>query len=261
MSVKGLEGRAAVVTGGGRGIGRAVALALGAAGASVLVAARNAEEIERVAAEVRALGVRGWMRPCDVANEADVRALGEEARHRLGAVDILVNNAGVGGSAPLAKITLAEWDRMLAVNATGTFLCTREFAPAMAQRGWGRVINVASLAGVEGAKYIAHYSAAKHAVVGFTRSLALEFADRGVTFNAACPAYVDSPMTEQTLANVEARAGLSRDQALAAVLATTGQERLVTPEEVAALVVELCRPEAAGTTGQAIVLRAAGAPS
>ena len=143
---------------------------------------------------------------------------------------------------------------MLAVNATGTFLCAREFVPRMVERGWGRVINVASIAGLEGAKFIAHYSAAKHAVVGFTRSIALELAGTGVTVNAVCPAYADTPMTERTLADVGARAGLSRDRALEAVLATTGQSRLVTPEEVAAAVLRLCREDAGPITGQAIVL-------
>lgn len=170
----------------------------------------------------------------------------------MGTVDILVNNAGVSSSAPLHKITLDEWNRVLAVNATGTFLCTRTFAPAMIERGWGRIINVASRAGFEGGKYIAHYSSAKHAVVGFTRAVAIELIGTGVTINALCPGYVDTPMTERTVANVAARTRLPRDQALAAVLATTGQERLLTPDQVAAAVLELCADSAAETNGEAI---------
>jgi NAD(P)-dependent dehydrogenase (short-subunit alcohol dehydrogenase family) len=125
----------------------------------------------------------------------------------------------------------------------------------MVERRWGRVVNVASVAGLEGAKYIAHYSAAKHAVVGFTRSVAIELASSGVTANAVCPGYVDTPMTDRTLATVESRAGLSHDMALAAVLATTGQDRLITPDEVATSVLALCLEDAGSVTGQAILLR------
>ena len=249
-----LAGRGAVVTGGGRGIGAAVARALSGAGAGVVVAARTAREIEEVASALRARGAKAWAIACDVTVEGSVIDLGRESRRVLGTVDILVNNAGDSASAPLRKITLEEWERMLAVNATGTFLCTREFAPEMAERGWGRIVNVASLVGLEGAKYVAHYSAAKHAVLGFTRSVALEFAGTGLTVNAVCPAYVDTPMTERTLAKVESRAGISRDQALASVLASAGQTRLVSAEEVAATVLDLCAG-ASGLSGQSIVLK------
>lgn len=247
-----LEGRGAVVTGGGRGIGAAIASALVDAGAGVVVAARSAHEIEAVAARLRERGARAWAVACDVSDEDSVHRMAESARGCLGALDILVNNAGASGSAPFAKITLAEWERMLAVNATGTFLCTRELVPAMIGRGWGRVVNIASLAGLEGGRYVAHYSAAKHAVMGFTRSVALELADTGVTINAVCPGYVDTPMTEQTLANVEARSGLSRDRALATVLATLGQESLLSADDVAAAVVGLCHDEEAN--GRTVVL-------
>src|SRR6185503_14040649 len=144
----------------------------------------------------------------------------------LESVDILVCSAGAGASAPLAKITLAEWNRMLTVNATGTFLVMREFVGDMVARQWGRVVAVASIAGLQGGKYIAHYSAAKHAVIGLVRSVAREVEGTAVTVNAVCPAYVDTPMTERTIASVQTRSGLSREEALAAVLATIGQERL-----------------------------------
>ena len=257
MSRISLTGRGAVVTGAGRGIGAAVARALSAEGVRVLVAARTTREIEEVASELRERGAQAWAVACDVTEEASVLDLGREARRILGAVDVLVNNAGDSASSPLRKIALADWERMMDVNATGTFLCTREFAPEMAGRGWGRIVNVASIAGLEGAKYVAHYSAAKHAVLGFTRSVALEFAGTGVTVNAVCPGYVDTPMTERTLANVVARADLPREEALAAVLASAGQDRLVRPEEVAAAVIDLC---AGGDelTGQSIVLKSGG---
>ena len=250
-----------MITGGGRGIGAAVAGALGRAGAGVVVAARTVNQIDRVAADLRDHGARAWAVACDVTDEDSVKNLGHDARAHLGAVDILVNNAGNAASAPLKRMALADWNSMLAVNATSTFLCTREFAPGMTERGWGRVVNIASVAGIEGAKYIAHYSAAKHAVVGFTRSMALELKGSGVTINTVCPGYVDTPMTERTIANVEERTHLSRDKALAAVLASSGQARLITPHEVAAAVLRLCNDDANGTNGQAIVINAGSSTS
>jgi len=249
-----LVGRGAVVTGAGRGIGAAIARVLAEAGASVVLSARTTDDVERVAASIRAWGGRAWGVTCDVTDEASVRALGGAARGHLGEVDILVNNAGDALSAPLAKTTLAEWNRMLAVNATGVFLCTREFAPAMAERRRGRIVTIASTAGLHGGKYIGAYAAAKHAAIGLTKSTALEFAGRGVTANAVCPGYADTPMTERTIANVEKRTGLGRAAALAAILEAGGQKRLVTPEEVAAEVRRLALDDASGITGQSIVI-------
>lgn len=241
-----------MVTGGGRGIGAAVARALIDDGAAVVLCARHAAELERTAAELRRAGGRTWGIPCDVRDEASVTALADRARTHLATIDILVNNAGIAGSAPVAKLSLADWEDSFAVIARGTFLCTRAFVPAMLERGWGRIVNVASVAGLHGGKYIAHYAAAKHAVVGFTRSVALEVAGRGVTANAVCPAYVDTPMTERTLATVQARTGMDRSAALGAVLASEQQRRLITPREVADAVVALCR--ATSTNGTAVVL-------
>ena len=250
MSEGPLTGRGAVVTGGGRGIGAAIAKTLAEAGAQVVVAARTADEIDRVAAEIGGSGARAWAVPCDVSDEESVLRLGEAARRRLRAVDILVNSAGAGASSPLRKIALEDWNLVLSSNATATFLCSREFVPAMVERKWGRVVNIASIAGLEGAKYVSHYAASTHAVVGF----ALEVEGTGVTANAVCPAYVDTPMTEITIAEAQSRAGITRGQALAAVLATTGQERLIAPEEVAKLVLQLCGEGGGNVNGRSIVM-------
>lgn len=249
-----LQGKHALVTGAGRGIGAAVAVALAERGASLVLAARTGEQIEAVAATIRDAGGAALAVTCDVGDEKSVEQLHEAALTWVPQIDILVNNAGVADSAPLERISLDAWNRILRVNATGTFLCTRAFAPAMAERGWGRVVNVASVAAVSGGRYIAAYAASKHAVLGLTRSVALEFAARGVTVNAVCPGYVDTGMTGESLENIMSRTGLGREEALGAVLGDMPQHRLLAPEEVAHAVVSLCHPDARGVTGQAIVI-------
>ena len=249
-----LLGRGAVVTGGGRGIGAAVAEALAGAGAAVVVAARTRREIERTAAGLRKRGLKAWAHPCDVTKPASVRALAAFARRKLGAVHILVNNAGIAPSAPIARLTLAEWNRCMAVNATGTFLCTQAFLPGMLEARWGRVVTVASTAGKAGGPYLAAYAASKHAVLGFTRCAAAELATKGITVNAVCPGYVDTDLTAGTLARIVARTGMTRPKALGALLAQSPQRRLIAPGEVAWLVLSLCDDRAKGINGQAIVL-------
>jgi len=243
MSAGPLAGRGAVVTGAGRGIGAAIAAALADAGARVLVTARSASDLERVAAQLAARGGQVTAHACDVSDEVSVRRLGAAAREKLGTVDVLINNAGAAQAAPLPKIALSEWNHLLAVNATGTFLCTREFVPAMVERGFGRIVNVASVAGLAGARYVAHYTAAKHAVVGFTRAIAAEFTGTGLTANAVCPGYADTPMTARTVAQVQSRTGRTPEESLAAVLESAGQQRLIQPAEIAAEVVALCTSE------------------
>lgn len=249
-----LAGRKALVTGGGRGIGAEIARRLAKAGADVAVSARTREEIEAVADQLRGDGHEAAAIAADVADPGQLRALVAAATQRFGQIDILVNNAGVADAAPLPKIGLEDWNRMLAVNATGVFLLTQALLPPMAERGWGRVINVASVAGRQGAPYIAAYCASKHAVVGFTRAIAVEYAARGVTVNAVCPGYVDSPMTEETIRKISQRTGRSPDEAREILEGRSPQRRLFRPEEVAHLVVTLCAEEAGGVTGQAIVL-------
>ena len=249
-----LENRGAVVTGGGRGIGAATARALARAGARVVVSARSTQEIEAVRDDLIGLGHQVWSMPCDVTDAEQVDALAKQSRELVGPVQILINNAGIASSAPLKDLTLAEWQRLMAVNATAPFLCTQAFMPGMLETGWGRVINVASIAGKIGAPYIAGYCASKHAVVGFTRAVAAEVAAKGVTVNAVCPGYVDTPMTEQSVANIATKTGLSPAQARQHLHSTSPQNRLIEPEEVASLIVGLCEPAARGINGQAIVL-------
>lgn len=253
-----LTGKAALITGGGRGIGAAVARALAEAGAVVAVAARTKAEVEGIASELRAGGCAAWAIGCDVADPESVAGMARAAAEALGRVDILVNAAGIAHAAPLAELALADWNRLFAVNATGTFLCTQAFLPGMLERSWGRIVNVASVAGLAGARYIAAYAASKHAVVGFTRSVAAEVAPRGVTANAVCPGYVNTSMTEASLVRIVSRTGRSRDQALQALLDTSPQRRLIEPEEVAHVVLALCDERARGVNGQAIVLDGGG---
>jgi NAD(P)-dependent dehydrogenase (short-subunit alcohol dehydrogenase family)/enamine deaminase RidA (YjgF/YER057c/UK114 family) len=249
-----LPGRVAVVTGAGRGIGAATARALAEAGLSVVVAARTRDQIERQAAELVSLGHLAKPVVCDVTSEASVQALAREAAE-LGPVAVLVNNAGTAGSMPVVRTSLEDWNRLLAVNATGAFLCIRAFLPGMLERQWGRVVNVASTAGLSGGKYLAAYTAAKHALVGLTRSVAAEVAGTGVTVNAVCPGFVDTEMTAETVSRIVAKTGRTREAALAAALASAGQTRLISADEVAAAVVSL---SAAAVTdprnGEALVL-------
>lgn len=253
-----LDRRGAVVTGGGRGIGAAVARALAAEGARVVVAARTVAEVESVAEEIERAGGRAWPARVDVTDAGSVEELRAAAGERLGAVDVLVTSAGIAHSAPLHRQTLEEWERIFAVNVTGTFLATKAFLPGMMERGWGRVVHLASVAGLAGAKYIAAYAASKHAVVGLTRSVAAEAAPRGVTVNAVCPGYVDTGMTDESVARIGDRAGLTGAEARAAILATSPQGRLIEPDEVARAVTWLCEDGARGINGQAIVIDGGG---
>ncbi|MFY7867344.1 SDR family NAD(P)-dependent oxidoreductase [Roseateles sp.] len=242
-----LQGLHAVVTGGGSGIGAAVARALLEAGASVTVMGRN---LERLQGQVAALMPLGVIDCCelDVSDEASVKsAFAARAK-----VDILVNNAGQAETAPLAKTSLDLWQRMLNVNLTGTFLCSREVLAGMSERGFGRIINVASTAGLTGYAYVAAYCAAKHGVVGMTRALAQEVAKKGITVNAVCPGYTETEIVDRAIANIMAKTGRSAELARAELAASNPQGRLVQPQEVADAVLWLARPDSAAMNGQAI---------
>lgn len=249
-----LAGRRALVTGGGRGIGRAVALDLARAGAHVAVSSRTQGEVEAVAAEARALGVRATALVADVSSSEEVAKLFREVRAALGSVDILVCGAGIAPSAPLIKTPDELWRSAIETNLSGSFYCLREALPAMTEAGWGRVVAIASIAGKTGYPYIAAYAASKHGVLGLIRCAALETAALGVTVNAVCPGYVDTPMTDSSVARMSEKTGRSRDELRKYLAGLSPQGRLMTVEEVAALVVYLCRDEARGITGQAVSL-------
>jgi NAD(P)-dependent dehydrogenase (short-subunit alcohol dehydrogenase family) len=261
-----LHGRHALITGAGRGIGAAIARALAGAGAAVTLAGRSRDALDALAAELHgrsaapgrgAASGRGaavHVMSMDVTDEGSVRAGCAGAEAALGPIAILVNNAGAAESAPLARMGRDHWDRMLAVNLTGPFLCCRAVLPGMLDRSFGRIVNIASTAGLRGYAYVAAYSAAKHGVIGLTRSLALETARRGITVNAICPGYTQTDMLERTVANIQAKTGRTAEEARAELVRGNPQGRLIQPEEVASAVLWLCAPGSESVTGQSIAV-------
>ena len=244
-----LAGRHALVTGGGRGIGAAIAQALASQGAAVTLLGRDRGRLEAAAERV---GAGTLAVAADVTDPAQIEAAFDRARHGHGAIDLLVNNAGEALSAPFARTDTALWQRMLDVNATGAYHCIRAALPAMLDAGFGRIVNVASTAGLTGYAYCTAYCAAKHALVGLTRALALELAPRNITVNAVCPGFTDTDLVKEAVATIRRKTGRSEADAVGALVARNPQQRLVRPEEVANAVVWLCSPGADAITGQSL---------
>jgi NAD(P)-dependent dehydrogenase (short-subunit alcohol dehydrogenase family) len=243
-----IAGKHALVTGGGSGVGKAIAIALAGAGALVTVCGRR----EKVIAEVAAKHERIFAVPADVTDEISMARLYEEAGHQRGPFDIVVANAGTATGAPAHRTTLADWNKVLDINLTGAFLTVRPVLEGMMKRRAGRIVFIASTAGLKGYPYVGAYVAAKHGVIGLMRALSVETATTGVTVNAVCPGFVETDMLEESVRRIVEKTGRSEADARASLMASNPQGRFVQPEEVAATVLWLCSEASASVTGQAI---------
>jgi 3-hydroxybutyrate dehydrogenase len=248
-----LAGKHAFVTGGGRGIGAAIARVLLAHGARVTISGRNVDTLARTAGELARFGEVGFA-VVDIEMSESVLHAFDKARSHFGAIDLLINNAGQAQSAAFSATDEALWQHMLAVNLTGTFHCTHAALPDMLASGWGRIVNVVSTAGLTGYKYVSAYCAAKHGIIGLTRSLALEVATKGITVNAVCPGYTETDIVRDAIANIVAKTGRTEAAARAELAAGNPQKRLVQPEEVANAVAWLCLPGSDAVNGQSLAV-------
>lgn len=244
--------RTAWVTGAGKGIGEVIALELAAHGFAVAVSARTEADIEKVAKKITGAGGRALAVVCDVTKPEMIAGALEKIRQELGPITVLVNNAGLGGSHKFIGHDDALWHRILDTNLNSVYYVTKAVAPMMVEANWGRIINIASVSSKVGSRYTAAYTASKHGVLGLTRALALEFVGNNITVNAICPAYVDTPMTDGTIANMTKRTKMSEADARSYLEKLSPQNRLVTSEEVAHVALMLVDENARGITGQAI---------
>jgi 3-hydroxybutyrate dehydrogenase len=252
------RGKVALVTGGGRGIGAEIARNLARDGATVAISARTESEVKAVVDEIEKADGRARHFVADLSRAEQAQELVPRVEQALGPIDFLVNNAGIASSAPVARVSLEDWNRIFAVNVTATFLCTQAALPGMIERASGRVVNIASVAARFGARYISAYAASKHAVLGFTRCVAAEVAPFGITANAVCPGFVDTEMVSQSVSRIVEKTGLLKEQALDNIKNQSPQKRLLTTPEVAAMVSLLCSDEGRGINGQALVMDGGG---
>lgn len=249
-----LEGKVALVTGAGSGIGRAIALALAGAGAAVVVTGRNTDKLEETRAAIVVNGGQALPLACDVGDRASVYAAFAQAGAALGPIDILVNNAGITASIKFSETPDELWERIIQTNVNGPFYCCKAAVPAMIERKWGRIINIASIAATIGIPFSSAYGASKHALLGMTRALGLELVRYGITVNAICPGWVETDMLQYSVDNLTAKTGRSGEEARADLLRLAGQARIITPAEVAAVALRLATQEDTSTTGEAIML-------
>lgn len=248
-----LTGKHALVTGGATGIGYAIAQTLLQQGVRVTISGRTQASLLDAVQSLKAYGEVQSV-SIDVSSLESVTAGFTQARAGFGEIEILINNAGQASSAPVLKTTVEQWQTLIGVNLNGTFFCTQQALPAMVELGWGRIVNVASTAGLKGYAYVAAYCAAKHGVIGLTRALALEVASKGVTVNAVCPGYTETDIVKQAISNIMQKTGRSEEQARAELASTNPQKRLIQPQEVADAVLWLCQPSSHSQTGQSIAI-------
>jgi 3-hydroxybutyrate dehydrogenase len=249
MQQNSLAGRHALITGGGTGIGAAAARQLAGAGARITVTGRRREPLEAIANEIGGVSAQ-----CDVTNRAAIERAYGEARAVNGPIDILVVNAGIAESAPFHKMTRDSWDRIIATNLTAAFDCAQAAIQDLLASENGRLVFVASVASLKGIPYAAHYGASKHGLLGLMRSLAAEYAKTNLTVNAVCPGYVDTPMTDQSVARVSEITGRSEEQARGAITSMNASGRLVDPDGIGAMILSLCLPHSRDINGAAVTI-------